>query len=274
MPNLDDLTRQLDELIDLFLSGQATYEQVLAHTVQLNTMAGAGAQAEANARAFLTNRGVMPMQQGGGQGQWREPEPDVPQRPLPGGYGQPSGGGMPTPGGPTPAPIRTDPNSPALTFDPRGEQQPGQAFTRYLAGLGQMTEPIRGMLEERGKYLQELAPLFGYGVSQEAGGRGMDFLDFYKSGGGAVPSFQDSMGALRGVHSALGGANTPYQQGLAARYDKPVEQLAALQGVYGPQFNPYFRGPLMGRFRQEFEEQQAQTPERSFLDYARSRGYL
>ena len=185
------------------------------------------------------------------------------------------------------------------------EQGPGQAFQRYMAmlqGQGSFSAPIQNAMEERGRLQSHLAPLFGYGIGQDLGGRGTDFAPFF---GQQQPSWGDVRGKLgeasgavkaqgdrtawegrKAAHESSAGpggmpfneqapaAPSLYQTAMAGNYNDPDEQLRALQAGMGSQVNPYFRSGIMSGLGNSFTRQQATNPSQSFFDYAKGQGWF
>ena len=166
-----------------------------------------------------------------------------------------------------------------VTFNSYEEQGPEQAYTRWLAERqsgGAYSSPIRKMLEARGRYQSSLAPLFGYGISQDIGGQGKDFAPFYSQNEERTPRWEEIRQRLQGVRGALdAGENaSAYQTVLAGRYDDPEEQLDALESGLASQVNPYFRGGLSSQLQRRYRNQQATDPNTKFIDYAANKGWF
>lgn len=212
-------------------------------------------------------------------------------------------------------------------FDPRSlayaNQGPGQAFTRYLAGMqgggAPMSNTIQDLLQERGRYLSYLAPLSGYGIDQEIpGGKGQDFGGYFKQQGFNPGSYGQNMDYMRQAQGAVGklgqqkaydagyaadqtakskweadplnkgtdGTIAPYQSkftmqnpgvsdydmALGGTYNDPSEQLRATQANMALRVNPVFRGGLMRQLGDQFENQQAMSPNQSWWDYLQANG--
>ena len=166
-----------------------------------------------------------------------------------------------------------------VNFNPYEEQGPEQAYIRWLAERqsgGAFSSPIRKMLEARGRYQSSLAPLFGYGISEDIGGQGKDFAPFYSQNEGRAPRWADIRQRLQGMRGALGAGENAnaYQTVLAGQYDDPEEQLDALGSGLASQVNPYFRGGLSSQLGRRYRDQQATDPNTRFIDYAAKKGWF
>lgn len=182
-------------------------------------------------------------------------------------------------------------------FNPRelaiSAQGPGQAFTRYLSqmqGRGQMSSPIRDLLEERGRYLSYLAPLGGQGIGEDLGGKGQSFSPYYEQQGMQTPKYGEVSGQLRGIQGMLDKQRTPgtdaqgnqtfndtrsnYETALSGAYEDPEDQLRAHQAGAALQVNPYFRTGLTRNLGRRYEQQQANDPNSNWLQYAMSNGLI
>ncbi|MDP2662636.1 MAG: hypothetical protein Q8R28_18110 [Dehalococcoidia bacterium] len=185
------------------------------------------------------------------------------------------------------------------------EQLPDQAFTRYLAerqGTPTFGTPARSALETRGRLTGALAPLFGYGIGEDLGGQGQDFLPYFQRYGVGAPSFGDTSEQLRGILQTLqnsdaaslaflgdvpegidpaeyygillGGGNITQSQIQAIPYQNQGRQAEAVGANLGLRLNPYFRSGLNSYLGRQFEQQQAIAPEQHFLEYAQQRGFF
>ena len=67
---------------------------------------------------------------------------------------------------------------------------------------------------------------------------------------------------------------SPMQMAQRGAYADPGNQLGAVYGAYGLQFNPFFRGGFSNVLQDEFDRQQAVDPSTSFLNYAKQRGFF
>lgn len=158
-------------------------------------------------------------------------------------------------------------------------QSPGQAYTRYLAQQQEgrsYSAPIRRLLEARGRSQAALAPLFGFGISQEVGGQGRDFAPFYAGNQGRPPSWTEIQGRLQQANAALnaGDRGNAYQQILAGNYQEPTNQLEAVQAGFNQRSVPALRGGLSRQFARRFQNQQAVSPNETFFDYASRQGWF
>ena len=152
-------------------------------------------------------------------------------------------------------------------------QSPQQAYTRWLSERGgdTLSSYIQQLLTARGRRQAALAPLFGFGISQEIGGQGRDFAPFYSQ---PPPTWQDLQIRLRETQQALAGGTqqTPYQAALAAAYESPENQLEALQASLTAQVPATLRSGFSRQLARRFSRQQATRPEQRFFDYASQAG--
>lgn len=214
---------------------------------------------------------------------------------------------QPTPvtGGPSPRPTPRPTVDPATgqwgAFD---QQLPGQQFTRYLAQLEggpQYGTQSRDALENMGGFMADLAPAFGYGLTQDIGGQGLQFAPFYDkmmggggSGASGPPSFGDVHKQAQGISGAMGSMDpdrmveltaasgdpnsllgpATLQEGLAGGFGSLENQYNLVRSNLLSRMNPFFRGGVSKLLGNQMQSQQATNPGTTFLDYMLKAGLI
>ena len=180
-------------------------------------------------------------------------------------------------------------------------QDPGMAWTRYLANMGGVPPTGtfgRETLEDKGKWLGPLAKAFDFGASEGVGGQGQDYAGFYNRYGSRGPSWADIRGKASGILGSLGrvdenmlatakaamSANKtlgidPYtdltmDEIRAAQYTDPADQVALTQAGLNSQLNPTLWADMNKHIRRRFDVQQATRPNERWLQYAQQRGLI
>ena len=180
-------------------------------------------------------------------------------------------------------------------------QDPGMAWTRYLAKLGGAPPTGtfgRDVLENKGKSLAPLSQAFGYGIPPETGGQGLDFAGFYNKYGSQGPSWADIRGKASDIMGSVGRVDADMlatakalmsanktagvdpnigltmDEIMASKYTDPADELELTQAGLRSRLNPTWQAGLISHIKRRFENQQATQPNERWLQYARQRGLI
>ena len=167
---------------------------------------------------------------------------------------------------------------------PFENELPGAAFQRFLAQLqagGQFAPAVQGAVKQRGAFLENLAPLYGAGVSPDQGGQ--SFFDFFQNQAMNVPQQSDVQQRLRDLLTLQRADPTtlnPAQAGLrgafttaGGQFNEPAVADALISSLLA-RTNPALRGGMGSLFNQMFQQQQAVNPAQPFLEWAQQRGWI